>query len=282
MFAYCGHFYWPELIPPSAVILVNPPRCSVTISGYQVEQTTYNDYNYLRMRKSDQDGFESRPARVSKYISLASMSVLVVIIGVLLTLVLPRFLPEGSGLATPPAPAETLAPISPPAPDIAPPTPMSPPRVYQFALARDGSLTEDVQVVSDNGLAVLSLASGTKVTDAQGQSLPSITITTRRLQLRVDTDYMGLAYEFGPAGTTLDPPALLTIHYNPRAPYPFQRDTVDTGLVYLAYLGESGPTRPALSSVNREEACISVKVERLGAFVPYCEVPMLASQPGSR
>ncbi len=216
------------------------------------------------MRKPEQDSFEGRHARGNKYVSLASMSVLVVIIGMLLTFALPRVLPEGT------KPAGTLLPAPLLEPDIPTPTPTPAPRVYQLALGTGGSLGQDVH--SEDDLALLSLARGTKVVDAQGQPLSSVTVTARRLTQRVDIAYVGLAYEFGPEGATLDPPASLTINYNPRANYPFQVDAADTMLVYLAYLGENGPIRPALASVNREAASVTAKIDRRpGTFVLYCE-----------
>lgn len=212
--------------------------------------------------------------------SLASMSVLVVIIGMLLTFALPRVLPEGTRPAARPAPmaipAGMLAPIPLPVLDIPSPTPTPAPRVYQLALGTGGSLSEDVQVISPDGLAVLSLARGTKVLDAQRQPLSSITVTARRLPLRTDGAWVGLAYEFGPAGATVEPPAPLAIRYDARAYYPFQikdaygADIVDTRQVYLSYLGDNGPIRPALATVSRQAASATARIGRLVTFVLYC------------
>lgn len=227
------------------------------------------------MRKPEQDSFEGRPPRRSKYISLASMSVLVVVIGMLLTFALPRVLPEGTLPASTPAPTAIPAGPLAPAPllelDIPTPTPTPVPRVYQLALGTGGSLLEDVNIISEDGLAVLSLARGTRVMDAQGRPLSSVTVTARRLPLRTDAAWAGLAYEFGPAGATLDPPAAVTISYDPRANYPFQVEQADTRQVYLSYLGENGPIRPALASVSRQAASITATINKLGTSVLYCE-----------
>ncbi len=232
------------------------------------------------MGKPEQDSFEGRPPRRSKYVSLASMSVLVVIIGMLLTFALPRVLPEGTRPAATSAPmatpAETLTTFPLPLLDIPTPTPTPAPRVYQLALSAGGSLSEDVQVISEDGLAVLSLARGTKVMDAQRQPLSSITVTARRLPLRTDAGWVGLAYEFGPAGATVEPPAPLAIRYDPRAYYPFQitdsygANVVDTRQVFLSYLGDNGPIRPALATVSRQAASAAARISRLVTFVLYC------------
>ena len=262
-------------------------HCSTLISSCQVEQVSQNGYNCLEMGNLEQDSFEGRPPRRSKYISLASMSVLVVIIGVLLTFALPRVLPSvlpeetGPTTASAPmaAPAGTLAPIPLPVLDIPSPTPTPVPRVYQLALGTGGSLTEDVQVISEDGLAVLGLARGTKVMDAQGRPLSSVTMTARRLPLRTDAAWVGLAYEFGPEGATLDPPASLTINYNPRAYYPFQVhgltypsfwQNIDARRVYLTYLAEEGPLHPPLAVVDSPTALVTAKIDRLGTIILYC------------
>ncbi len=66
-----------------------------------------------------------------------------------------------------------------------------------------GILRGDVQVISQDGLAVLTLPRGTKVLDAQGQPPMSVTVTTRELPVATDVSFVGLAYEFGPEGATL-------------------------------------------------------------------------------
>ena len=227
------------------------------------------------MRKQDQDSFEGRPTRAGKYVSLASMSVLVVIIGLLLTVALPRILPGDAETAAAPAPTAgpdvTPAATPPIQQDLPTPTPAAPPKVYVLALDTGGRLTEDVRVISEDRQAVLSLAKGTTVTDAQGHHLSSVTVTVRRLTQRLDIGYVGSSYDFGPQGATLDHPASLTISYNPTAYYPFQVETADPSRVYLTYLGEDGsPIRPGLANIDREAASVTAQVDSLQTFVLYC------------
>lgn len=235
---------------------------------------------FVEMSKPEPGSFEGRPPRRSKYVSLASMSVLVVIMGMLLTFALPRVLPEGTLRVSTPAPTALPAGTLPPMPlsvtDIPTPPPTPAPRVYQLPLTADGKLSEDVQVISEDGLAVLSLDRGTRVMDAQRQPLSSITLTARSLPLLTDGAWVGLAYEFGPAGATIDPPAALAIRYDTRAYFPFQiRDVyggtiVDIRQVYLSYLGDKGPVRPALATVSRQAASAAARISRLVTFVLYC------------
>ena len=219
------------------------------------------------------------------------MSVLVVIIGLMLTLVLPRVLPKGTGLAAQPAPAkipaateipapaETPAPTPLPPQDIPTPTPTPAPIVYQLTLGTGGSLTEDARVVSGDGRAVLSLAKGTKLTDAQGQPLASIRLTAKRLPLRPDVGVVGL-YEFQPNGATLDPPATLTIGYDPKAYYPFQYlaesqnlpsapTWQNNGRVYMAFMDDTGALLPYLTSVRSSAGSVTVSLDHLGTIVLY-------------
>jgi len=215
------------------------------------------------MRKPEQDSSESRQAPRIRYTSLASMSVL--------AFAFPRVLPEGTGLTPTPAPAATPSGAELQVPTIPSPSPTRAPRVYLLALDTQGRVAQDVLLASDDGMAVLSLSAKTIVTDAQGLPLRSITITTKKLQFRTDAAYVGSAYEFGPRGAKVDPPAPLTIRYSTRAYYPFRVDAADTGLVYLAYLGKNGPVRPALASAIRETASVSAPIGLLETLVLYCE-----------
>jgi len=230
------------------------------------------------MRKPSQDDFMRFPDRRSWYMFMARMAALFLTTGALLTYGLLQVLPGTTG---PSAPAPT--PIITPGPEVS--------ATLSAAPDATGALTQDIQVVSDDGMAVLKLPSGTKVLDAHGQPPAAITVTATRLPLRTDSAWVGLAYEFGPAGATLDPPAPLTISYDPQANYPFAYQDIDTSLVYLAYLGEKGPMKPALASekgvqvglasgfggastagTGGTSASVSAKIDHLGAFVLYCEV----------
>ncbi len=232
------------------------------------------------MRKSNQGDLMRSPDRRSKYIFLARMAVLVVATGALLAYGLSQAWQRLAGPSTPaPITMSALAP--------------RPGVSVSLSGRRDatGALTEGVQVVSEDSLAVLELPRGTKVLDAQGQPVADISMTARRLPLRTDAAWVGEAYEFGPAGATVDPPASLTISYDPRANYPFAYQDIDTSLVYLAYLGENGPMKPALASkeavqvglayafggaaaagVDGGTASVPAKIDHLGAFILYCEV----------
>ena len=222
---------------------------------------------------SDQDN------RRGKYVLLARMGVLVIAIGALAAYGLSQASPRTAG----PSALPTFTP------GLTPGTGAS--VSLSGRLDASGALTEDIEVISEDGLAVLKLPSGTRALDAQGQPLPAITVTAARLTLRTDLAWVGLAYEVGPDGATLDPPAPLTITYDPRANYPFAYQDVDTSLVYLAYIGETGPVGPALASAKGVKAgltsglggaatggtggeipAVSARVDHLGTFVLYCEV----------
>lgn len=241
------------------------------------------------MKKSSPDNFEIFPNRRSKYISLVSMSVLVVAIGLLLTYALPHILPKGTPPASTPAPTGTPTLATAPAPT-ATPTPALLVATATLSGKQDatGILTEDIQVWSREGLAVLTLSKGTKVLDVKGQPLSAITVTTKSSPLRTDIAFVGSTYEFGPTGATLDPPASLTIRYNPSAYYPFDYQTqpstfrfqeIDISQVYMTYFGDKGPIRPALTSSPRSAASVTAKIDHLDTFILYCEVSGYMATP---
>lgn len=214
------------------------------------------------MKKSSPETLETVPGRKGKYIFLARMAVLVVATGALLTYGLWQALRRTTG---PAMPAPTATPSLAPRPGLS--------GSLSGRLDATGALTEDVQVVSDDGLAVLKLPRGTRVLDAQGQPLASITVTSPKLPPATDTfARVGEGYEFGPEGATLDPPASLTINYDPHANFPFTYQDVDTMQVYLAYMGGKGPIRPPLASVDGETGSISAEIDHLGTMVLYCDV----------
>jgi hypothetical protein len=236
------------------------------------------------------DDFMRFPDRRSWYIFLARMAVLLVAAGALLTYGLLQALPRTTEPSTPaPAARPTLTP--------------GPELSASLSAAPDatGALTEDVQVVSDDGLAVLELPKGTRVLDAQGQPLASVTVTSVDLPPASDTyALVGKGYKFGPEGATLDPPASLTISYDTLAVFPFGYQDVIKDKVYLAYWENNGPRRPPLASekwvplgepptaglgvsvgqlilgylgtVDSQTASVSAKIDHLGTFVLYCAV----------
>jgi hypothetical protein len=232
------------------------------------------------MGKSSQGHFMRSLDRRGEYIFLARMAVLVVATVALLAYGVSQAWQRLAGPSTPAAP--TLAP----GPGLT--------ASLSGRLDATGALTEDVQVVSEDGLAVLELPRGTKVLDAQGQPVADISVTAGRLPLRTDAAWVGEAYEFGPAGATLDPPASLTISYDPWANYPFAYQDIDTGVVYLAYLDKNGPRRPAMASekgvqvglssgfggpktpatggTGGTSASVTAKIDHLGTLGLFCEV----------
>ncbi len=80
-----------------------------------------------------------------------------------------------------------------------------------------GVLLEAVQVVSSDGRARLTLPKGATVLDAQGQPAESITCTSYQPPESNEGVVVGQAYYFGGvvAGGTINPPATLTITYDP-------------------------------------------------------------------
>ncbi len=138
-----------------------------------------------------------------------------------------------------------------------------------------GVLTDEVQIVSEDGQAILQLSRGTKVLDALGQPLvpASIGVTAREPPLLGEIALVGLAYEFGPEGVTLTPPASLAVHYDPDAHYPFSYQDVDCSRLHMAYFAKKRWVAPWLAaSVDREANTVTAEIDHLGTFIIFCEV----------
>jgi len=216
------------------------------------------------VRKSGVDQFGRLLSdRRSKYIFLARLCALVVMTGALVAYIptsLPSVTVESSGGL-----------------DLTP-TPISLPSVIvdlSGNLDAGGILTEEEPIVSEDGLAILHLSSGTKVLDAQGQPLvpASIGVTAKEVPLLQEIALIGLAYEFSPEGARFSPPASLTVHYDPDAYYPFSCNDVDCGRIHMAYFAKKKWVAPWLAeSVDREAHIVTAEIDHLGTIIIFCEV----------
>lgn len=129
----------------------------------------------------------------------------------------PTLLPE-EGPTHPPEEGPTLLPEEGPThpPEEGPALPPSVTVELSGKIDSAGILLEDVKVISGDGVAVLYLAKGTRALDASGKALDSITVTAGPPQVPSYERYLyGLAYDFNPRGARFDPPARLTISYDP-------------------------------------------------------------------
>lgn len=133
---------------------------------------------------------------------------------------------------------------------------------------------EDVEVVSQDGLALLHLLRGTNVLDANGQPPTSVTVTARELPPHWDVALVGLAYEFGPNGTTLDPPASVTLSYDPTAYWPFAFQDVDCSQLHAAWVSGTGaPALPWLKvRMDLDAHTATAKIDHFGTLMLFCEL----------
>jgi hypothetical protein len=137
-----------------------------------------------------------------------------------------------------------------------------------------GILAADVQAVSLDGLALLDLPKGTEVLNAGGLAILSITITPRDTPMRSDIAVVGLAYELGPEGTTLEPPATLTFAYDPTAYWPFAFLDVNCDQLHMSWVSSSGaPVYPWLDVIaDSKTHRVSTKIDHFGTIMLFCEV----------
>lgn len=146
-----------------------------------------------------------------------------------------------------------------------------------------GMLPADVQVISQDGMAILKLPKGTTVLDAQGRPPASLTVRATELPLRIDVALVGLAYEFGPEGVIPSPPAELRINFNPYAFFPFRYQNTDCDHMHMAFYDPNAPTpynnskgAPVVpwlnANANRDVPSVTAKIDRLGTFIIFCEL----------
>jgi hypothetical protein len=173
--------------------------------------------------------------------------------------------PEASPTATLPSlPTPTLPPLPTATPT---PTPV-PPVTVELSGEVDsaGILLEDVEIVSGDGVATLHLAKGTKVLDASGRLLDSITVSGRRPQAPSNERYLfGLAYDFSPVGARFDPSARLTMTYDLTD---LPEGLVDEGMTQVGYFEEAESTWTWLdSTADLDKDCVTAEIDHLGSFI---------------
>ncbi len=173
--------------------------------------------------------------------------------------------PEASPTATLPS---LPTPTFPPLPTATPtPTPV-PPVTVELSGKVDsaGILLEDIEIVSADAVAVLYLAKGTKVLDASGKPLNSITVTAGPPQAPSYERYLfGLAYVFSPGGARFDPPAWLTMTYDLTH---LPGELVDEGMTQIAYFEEAESTWTWLdSTADLDKDCVTAEIDYLGSFI---------------
>ncbi len=137
-----------------------------------------------------------------------------------------------------------------------------------------GLLKADAMAISDDGWALVRFSKGTQMLDAAGQPLRSITVSTKDLPLRTDVAVVGRGYAFGPEATRLDPPAALTIEFNPKAYYPFSYQNVDCTQMHIARVNSEGAPMAPWLKVNLDQSAhlVTASIDRLGTFMLFCDV----------
>jgi hypothetical protein len=147
------------------------------------------------------------------------------------------------------------------------PTPILP-AVYDLSEIMDGEgvLTEEIDLASADGRAVLHLDKGTRVVDEAGKPVQTITITTRPAKAEIEYSVLSSpTFEVSPRGTMLDPPGQLTIRYD--APPNFTGMDPDDPQVG-ASCGELEVDWEILDTQAQIESLTAMAdVDRLGLFI---------------
>ncbi len=140
-------------------------------------------------------------------------------------------------------------------------------------LNANGATKADLRLVSEDGLALLRLAKGTRVLDAQKRPGESVQVTAWQPALRRDIAYAGQAYRFSPDGSPLNQPATLVLDFDPKVYYPFRFPGADCTHLHIAFLIDDVHVKPIQDAqVDQQTHSVTARIDHLGAFVLYCDV----------
>jgi len=144
-----------------------------------------------------------------------------------------------------------------------------------------GALLEEVRVVSNDGMAILYLAKGTKLLAVDGKPIRHVTITARQLRLRSfppDRFLCGLAYEYSPEEVRLEPPSRLAISYDPSRVIP----EADQKRPQIAWIKEAESTWAWLDGkADLRNHRVDVQIDRFGTYIVGFELLDLPPMPVS-
>lgn len=131
-----------------------------------------------------------------------------------------------------------------------------------------GTLLEDIEIVSDDGFAILHLAKGTRVIDAEGNAPEYITVVERPRGTSPSGEgwwLCGFRYDFSPKGVTFDTAARLTIKYDPSL---VNLEEVNLYNPRIGYFDESSLAWAWLEvTPDWDNRCLTVEVSHTGIFV---------------
>jgi len=89
----------------------------------------------------------------------------------------------------------------------------------EFSISEDGEIQVTITATSEAGDLTLTIEEGTIALDVDGNPLSTLTsdVDVSPPDPPEDANIIGLAYDFGPAGATFDPPITFTWSYDPDA-----------------------------------------------------------------
>ena len=137
--------------------------------------------------------------------------------------------------------------------------------VYSYVTSA-GEFIRDVIIISEDKQCQLKIPAGTIGLSKIGQRLFKITLTPLDdpPPPPENGNIIGLAYDFGPDGTTFDPPVIITLHYDPL----LLPEGVDEANLVIGYWDESSQQWVELEtiSVDTEANTITARVYGFTAF----------------
>jgi len=142
----------------------------------------------------------------------------------------------------------------------------------EFYISSKGEVMETVEATSEDGNLTIKIPKGTIALDAKGRPLKNLeaAVDESPPEPPEDAHIIGLAYDFGPDGTTFDPPITFTWKYDPDA----LPEGVDEGDLVLAYYDEKASEWVELEcGVDTKNNIITALVDHFTTFAIIAVTP---------
>lgn len=142
----------------------------------------------------------------------------------------------------------------------------------EFRIDSSGKLLQTITAKSKDGKLTLNFIKGTIALDKNGNPI-------KRLEASVDTtppdppedaNIIGLAYDFGPAGATFNPPATLTWEYDPEE---LPEGAAEEDLVLAYYDEETGEWVILECTVDIDNNVITASIAHFTTFATLSPIP---------
>lgn len=142
----------------------------------------------------------------------------------------------------------------------------------EFRIDSSGKLLQTIKTKSKDGKLSLNFIKGTIALDKNGNPIKSLeaSVDTTPPNPPEDANIIGLAYDFGPAGATFNPPATLTWEYDPEE---LPEGAAEEDLVLAFYDEETGEWVILECTVDIDNNVITASIAHFTTFATLSPIP---------